>query len=157
MGRIELRTEIAASAQRCFDLSRDIDLHMRSVAFSQEVAIAGVTSGLIGPGEFVTWEARHLGRRWRMTTRITEFDPPHRFVDEAEAGPFNRFRHEHSFEERGSRTRMTDRLEFELRWSVLGAAAGVLVAGPYLRRLLQLRNRTIKDVAENGPDPKPPW
>ena len=28
----------------------------------------------------VTWEAIHVGLRMRLSSRITEFDPPHRFV-----------------------------------------------------------------------------
>lgn len=68
MGHIELVNHIAAPADRCFDLSRDIGVHQESMRFSQEVAVAGVTAGLIGPGESVTWEARHFGIRWRMTS-----------------------------------------------------------------------------------------
>jgi len=75
-------TGIAAPPVRCFDLSRSIDLHLESMIASQERAVGGVTSGLIGAGEEVSWEARHFGIRWRMTSRISAFDPPHRFVDE---------------------------------------------------------------------------
>ena len=72
-------TELGAPIEVCFDLSRSIDLHLESMLVSQERAVAGVTAGLIGAGEEVTWEARHLGRLWRMTSRIVEFDPPHHF------------------------------------------------------------------------------
>ena len=36
MARLELVTLIRAPAQRCFDLSRDIDLHVRSMTHSGE-------------------------------------------------------------------------------------------------------------------------
>ncbi len=81
---LRIVTEIQAAPETCFDLSRSIDLHLESMIVSQERAVAGVTSGLIGYGEEVTWEARHLGRRWRMTSRITEFDPPRRFIGHEE-------------------------------------------------------------------------
>jgi ligand-binding SRPBCC domain-containing protein len=55
---------------------------------SNEQAIAGVMSGLIGPDEEVTWEARHFGLRVRMTSRITEYDRPRAFTDEQVSGPF---------------------------------------------------------------------
>ena len=68
MVTIELRTFIAAPPERVFDLSRSIDLHRVSMARSREEAVAGRTSGLIGPGETVTYgqldsQSAALGRR----------------------------------------------------------------------------------------------
>jgi hypothetical protein len=57
--------------------------------------VAGVTRGFIGFGQEVSSEARHFRRMWHMTSRITAFEPPRRFVDEMARGPFRRFRHEH--------------------------------------------------------------
>ena len=42
--------DVAAPIERCFDLARDVDLHVRSMTISGESAISGVTSGRIGPG-----------------------------------------------------------------------------------------------------------
>ncbi len=47
---------IEAPPEAIFDLSLDIDAHMASMADSNERAVAGVTSGLIGLGEEVTCE-----------------------------------------------------------------------------------------------------
>src|SRR6185503_3739919 len=55
--RIELCTRIEASPERCFDLSRDIDLHVRTMHASGERAVGGRTSGLIELGDSVTWRA----------------------------------------------------------------------------------------------------
>lgn len=88
---IRLETIIHAPLQVCFDVSRSIDLHMESTAETGERAIAGVTSGLIGLGEFVTWEAVHFGIRQRLTAKITEFEEPRLFVDEMVSGAFKRF------------------------------------------------------------------
>ena len=60
MQLIQLETKIAAPPERCFLLSLNIDLHMESTAPTREVAIAGVTHGIIGPGETVTWRGRHF-------------------------------------------------------------------------------------------------
>src|SRR5882672_3399450 len=59
--RIELTTPISAPIERCFDLSRSIDLHVASTHGTGERAIAGVTTGLIGLDETVTWKGRPLG------------------------------------------------------------------------------------------------
>lgn len=61
MACLELTTLIAAPVERVFDLARSIDMHQDSMKGSGESAIAGVTSGLIGEGEEVTWRARHFG------------------------------------------------------------------------------------------------
>jgi ligand-binding SRPBCC domain-containing protein len=144
---VELETEIDAPRELCFDLSLDIDLHQRSMANSGERAIAGVTSGRIGLNQTVTWQARHFGIRWRMTSKITFLERPHRFVDEMVSGPFNAYRHEHLFQERGKGTLMVDRVEMR---SPGGPLHGIpdLFVGPYLRRLLAGRNDESKRAAE---------
>ncbi|HAC46846.1 MAG TPA: cyclase [Chloroflexi bacterium] len=147
---MELISHIAAPAERCFDLSRDIGLHQQSMHSSKEIAVAGVTAGLIGPNEFVTWEARHFGIHWRMTSRITAFDRPRLFVDESNEGPFASFRHEHRFESRDITTTMRDIVDFRLPFGLIGRLADLLVATPYLRRLLRLRNLLIRSMAEGS-------
>ncbi len=74
MTTIRLRTPINAPAERCFDIARSIDLHVQSQIRHREEAIAGVTTGLIGMDDDVTWRARHFGVRQTMTVRITRFD-----------------------------------------------------------------------------------
>src|SRR5205085_10083584 len=129
-------------------LSRSITLHRESMLASDGRAVAGVTAGLLAEGEEVTWEARHFGRRWRMTSRITAFDRPHRFVDEMVRGPFVSFRHEHLFAPHGDGARMTDVIEFR-------APVGLLANRPlgvYLRRLIRIRNETIRERAAHAAD-----
>lgn len=148
MSRLKLTTAITAAAGTCFDLSCDIDVHAASMVAAQERAVAGVTSGLIGLGEEVTWVARHFGVRWRMTSRITEFDPPRRFVDEVQSGPFARFHHEHRFDEHDGTTTMVDVVDYDLPLGPLGVTANWLIVRSHLRRLLETRNRYIKQLAE---------
>ena len=70
---------IKAPIHRCFDLSRDIDLHMQCTARMRKVAISSVTKGLIGPHEDVTWGATRCGIRQRLTSTITVNHCPFRF------------------------------------------------------------------------------
>jgi ligand-binding SRPBCC domain-containing protein len=146
MSTFRIATDIDAPVEACFDLSRSIDLHLESMLASDERAVGGVTSGLIGAGEEVTWEARHFGVRWRMTSRIVEFDPPQRFVDEMVRGPFRAFRHEHRFEALGTGTRMTDVITFRTPVAVLTEWP----VGLYLRRLMRTRNAVIRLKAESA-------
>jgi hypothetical protein len=73
---IVLTISIDAPIDVVFDLARSIDLHLESTAQTNERAVAGRTTGLIGLGEEVTWEATHFGIRQRLTSKITQFDRP---------------------------------------------------------------------------------
>ena len=148
MARVELVTEVRAPAERCFDLARDLDLHVRSMSASAEQAVGGRTTGLIGLGEQVTWRARHFGIVHHHTSRITAFDRPRHFRDSMVAGRFRKFEHDHFFQAGDGVTQMRDVLEFESRLGVLGALVDRLVLVGYLTRLLKKRNVVIKTAAE---------
>jgi len=148
---IVLRTRIVAPPSRCFDLARDVDLHERSTAASHERAVAGVTSGLLKLGDEVTWEATHFGVRQRLTSRITEFDSPNRFVDEMVRGAFARFRHEHQFLAVEGGTEMVDIFDYTPPWGPLGRLADGLFLRRYMIRLLRARNAYLKRAAESAP------
>lgn len=114
-------TRTTLAKEELFNLSRSIDAHKESMAQSREEAVAGVTTGLISLDEEVTWRAWHFGVPLRMTSRITEMDAPHYFVDEQVRGPFRSFRHVHEFSENAGGTVMVDRVEFAApfgRWGV---------------------------------------
>jgi ligand-binding SRPBCC domain-containing protein len=150
---VEVVTTIAAPRKRCFDLARDIDLHLKSMQKSGERAVAGTTSGLIGPGEEVTWEARHFGVRQRFTSRITAFEEPSYFQDSMVRGAFSHFIHDHRFESEGGRTVMRDLLRFRSPLGPFAILFDRLVLGPYLKRLLEVRAAAIKEEAERGSSP----
>ncbi|UKA52442.1 SRPBCC family protein [Arthrobacter sp. FW305-BF8] len=126
-----------------FDLSRSIDAHKDSMARSREEAVGGVTSGLIALGQEVTWRAWHFGLPIRMTSRITEMQAPHYFVDEQVRGPFLRFRHLHEFSEVPAGTVMVDRIDFAAPFGLLGRVAEKLFLARYLRKLIETRNQHL--------------
>src|SRR2546425_10065642 len=101
---IELSTVIRAPRERVFDLARSIDAHQDSTEGTNERAVAGVTRGLIGLNDEVTWEARHLGLRQRLTVRVTEFNRPQHFQDIMVEGAFKSMKHAHVFLEHPMRT-----------------------------------------------------
>lgn len=145
---ITILTEIHAPAARCFDLARDIDLHIRSFRHTDERAVAGVTSGLIGLGEEVTWEGTHFGVRQRLTSRITAFSSPHHFRDEMLRGAFKTFVHDHYFEEIPNATLMRDEVRFESPLGVLGRLVDTAFMGGYVSRLIAGRAAVIREAAE---------
>lgn len=148
MQSFTVTTPIRAPIERCFDLSRDIGFHVRSLAHTGERAVAGRTDGQIELGESVTWEARHLGVRQRMTSKIVAFDRPSCFRDEMQRGAFKTFAHDHHFHAADGQTVMTDTVRFSAPWGLLGRLAEHLVLTRYLRRLIEDRARAIRAEAE---------
>ena len=150
MPEIKLETHIKAKQQIVFDLSRSIDFQSEVNRASDERAVAGRTSGLIGLGETVTWRGRHLGVVQRLTTKVTEFDPPHFFADEMLKGAFKSFRHEHYFIPTEEGTFMKDVFSFRAPLGILGRLANVLFLKAYMTRFLKNRTRILKEYAESG-------
>ena len=146
---IVLNTEINAPIERCFDLSRSIDLHKISTEQTNEEAIDGVTSGLIKLNEYVTWRAVHFGVSQTLSTKITEFESPVFFVDEMIKGAFKNFRHEHRFEQTENGTRVIDRFDYVSPFGVIGKLVDFIVLKRYMTNLLIKRNSTIKEFAES--------
>ena len=150
MALIRVETDINAPPAVCFDLTRSIDLHLTSTGNSGERAVDGVTSGLIGNGQQVTWSARHFGIRQRLTSRITAFDPPRYFRDSLVRGAFSRYDHDHYFEPIEGGTRMVDVFDYAAPLGLLGRIVERLFLTRYMRRFLIERAIGIKAVAESG-------
>jgi ligand-binding SRPBCC domain-containing protein len=149
MTRFEVTTGIMARPQRVFDLSLEVEVHTASMADSGEQVIGGVTSGRMKLGDTVTWQARHFGLRWRMTSLISVYDPPGYFVDEQVTGPFKRWRHAHHFEPDGTGgTVMRDIVDFAAPLGPLGTVAERTVLNWYLPRLIRIRNDHVRTAAE---------
>jgi ligand-binding SRPBCC domain-containing protein len=146
---IQLETRIAAPARRCFFLALSVDLHVQSTAGTRERAVAGVTTGLIGDGESVTWQGRHFGLMLRHTSKITQYAPTTFFQDVMTAGRFKSFEHDHRFREQDGETVMKDELRFSAPFGVLGSVVESLVLRKYLTRFLLERTKFLKQVAES--------
>lgn len=120
------------------------------MAASGERAVAGVTSGVMKLGDTVTWRARHFGITFHMTSAITEYERPIRFVDEQQRGPFRRWWHEHTFTavSGGTETVMVDLVEFGSRAGAVGGIVDRLVLDRYMPHLLRRRNAWLKAAVE---------
>ena len=150
MVELQLCTIIHAPIERCFDLSRSVEVHLLGTEQTGEQAVSGVTSGLIGLGEFVRWRATHLGVRQHLASKITAYDRPGYFQDTMIEGAFRSMQHEHFFEALApEKTRMRDRFMFAAPLPVLGWLAENMLLRRYMRKLLVQRNVILKEVAES--------
>ena len=148
MPTIHLTTFIAAPVERVFDLSRSIDVHRKSLAHTNEQAIAGTVSGLIKQDETVTWKAKHLGKTRMLKVKISSMQTPQSFTDEMVDGDFKQMKHEHHFKPIQNGTLMIDLFSFESPYGTAGKIADFFFLKRYLRKLLERRNLVIKEYAE---------
>jgi hypothetical protein len=88
--KLETTLRINAPIERCFDLARSVEVHVAGNRHwgEEAVALEGVTSGLLGLGDRVTWRAPHFCVRQRLTSEITAFDRPRYAQDRMSRGTF---------------------------------------------------------------------
>ncbi|MEV5765998.1 SRPBCC family protein [Micromonospora sp. NPDC052213] len=154
MPLIDITTVVRAPTEHVFDLSLDVDAHTASMSSAGEQAVAGIRSGRMALDDTVTWAARHFGIRWRMTSRISAYDRPHRFVDEQVTGPFRRWHHEHTFtwDDASEATVMRDVIDFAAPFGVLGWLVTKILLLRYMRRLIQDRNAYLVSTLSHQAD-----
>jgi hypothetical protein len=157
-------TRIEAPIDLCFDLARDVGVHCETAADTRERAVPpGKTTGLLELQDLVTFEATHFAIRWRLTARIVEMTPPHRFVDRMERGPFAFLEHTHEFSRIGAATLggaalggatlggttlMRDVMTWRSRFGPAGACVDALILRRHLQRFLTTRGLRLKHLAE---------
>lgn len=150
MVQLRVTTFIAAPPAACFDLARSVDAHVASAAGTGERVVGGKSSGLLELGDEVTWEGRHFGVTQRLSSRITQFQPPAFFQDRMTRGAFRSLEHDHHFEPRDGGTLMIDVVSFEAPFGPIGWLAERLLIAPHLRRFLIQRGNALKEMAERG-------
>ncbi len=151
-------TLINAPIERCFDLARSVEVHLAGNVHWGEsaVAAAGVTSGLVGLGESVTWRAKHFGVWHTLTSEITAMTRPIHFQDamifpDATRGPLRLMRHDHFFRALSpDETEMRDVFVFAAPLPVLGRLAEITFLRRYMQSLLRERNAVLKEIAEHA-------
>lgn len=142
---------VRAPAARCFDLARSVDLHVDSSAAIGARAVGGRRGGLSAAGDETTWSARFLGLRFRLTTRVEDFDPPRRFDDRLTRGLLRRFAHTYRCEDRpgGEGCTLADELTVEAPFGPLGRLFERVYLARRMRGLVRSRLEHIRAVAES--------
>ncbi len=78
---------------------------------------------------------------WR--TRIEEFEPPHKFVDQQLSGPYRLWHHTHEFSETPGGTQMRDTVRYELPFGPIGSLTHAISVQGMLKRIFDFRYETI--------------
>jgi ligand-binding SRPBCC domain-containing protein len=82
-----------------------------------------------------------LPMRWR--SKITEWDPPLRFVDEQIRGPYLLWIHEHRFEERGGGTLVHDHVRYAVLFDFL---LHQWFIRPDIERIFAYREKKLREI-----------
>lgn len=154
---LEDLTVIRAPIERCFGLARSVEVHLAGNVHSGESAVAvagtgaGITSGLVGMAQRVTWRAKHFGVWHNLTSEITAMDRPVYFQDTMIQGIFRFMKHDHFFRPLScDQTVMKDVFCFAAPIPLLGRLAEMAVLRRYMHALLRERNAVLKEIAESS-------
>jgi hypothetical protein len=153
MIHFEETTLIDAPMERVFDLSRSVEVHLFANVHEGEQALAtgGVTTGLVGPGEHVTWRAKHFGLWHDLTSKATVVKPPTHLQVTMVEGIFRSMQANHLFRSLPSgATELTDIFAIAAPVPILGRIAEALFLRRYMMALNRERNAVIKQLAESN-------
>jgi ligand-binding SRPBCC domain-containing protein len=100
-------------------------------------------SETLGRGARVVLEVRQFGIPLRWISSFTEWEPPVRFVDVQEKGPFESWRHEHLFAD----GRLVDRITYEVPLAHFGGRlVDVLFVRPDIVRMFAHRHAVTREA-----------
>jgi ligand-binding SRPBCC domain-containing protein len=110
-------------------------------------------------GASIEYRIRPLLVPQRWVSEITEYDPPHGFVDEQRAGPYRSWRHEHRFRETADGTEISDRIEYALPLGPFGRLGHALFVRRQLESIFDYRGRVVRELFDatprSGSEPPP--
>ena len=101
-------------------------------------------------GTLLDYRLRLAGVPFRWRSRISVWDPPHRFLDEQLRGPYEEWIHLHTFAETPNGTRVTDRVRYRLPLHPLSLPAAPLVRRQ-LHRIVTFRERAVRELIGEEP------
>jgi ligand-binding SRPBCC domain-containing protein len=99
------------------------------------------------PGTTIDYQIRLYGVPVHWRTRIEIVEPPTKFVDVQEKGPYALWRHSHLFKDvGGGSTEMKDRVEYALPLGPLGEIAYYLFVARSLAQIFEFRERKLEEI-----------
>jgi ligand-binding SRPBCC domain-containing protein len=97
----------------------------------------------IQEGTLIEYRLKVHGIPMRWTTRIEEWKPGVRFVDNQLRGPYSLWHHTHTFEAKDGGTLMRDRVRFRLPLGKLGDFFGSWLVKRDVSAIFEFRKTTI--------------
>lgn len=107
---------------------------------------------VMAPGAIIDYQLQLLGARFKWRSEITEWDPPHRFVDVQLKGPYREWIHTHRFVSTAGGTTILDDVRYPLPMSPLGDIAYPVVR-VQLARIFAYRTSAVTRLLSAGSPP----
>jgi ligand-binding SRPBCC domain-containing protein len=99
------------------------------------------------PGTAIDYQIRLYGVPVHWRTRIEIVEPPTKFVDVQEKGPYALWRHSHTFKDVGDgATEVRDRVEYAMPLGPLGEIAYHLFVARSLAQIFEYRERELAAI-----------
>lgn len=105
--------------------------------------IVGMNTPAINEGTLIDYKLRIKGVPAKWKTRISEWVPGERFVDEQLKGPYRIWHHTHEFIPLAGGTLMRDRVVYQMPFGILGDIVRELVVGNDVRTIFAYRSKVI--------------
>ena len=101
----------------------------------------------VSPGTILEYRLRLYGLPVKWRTRIEIVEPPTRFVDVQDKGPYAMWRHTHSFREvDAGHTEIRDQVEFAMPLGPLGEIAYRLLVTRSLKQIFDYRAAALREL-----------
>ncbi len=97
-------------------------------------------------GLLIEYRVSPFGYPQRWVSEITEYDPPHRFVDEQRVGPYQHWHHVHEFRPVPGGTEVRDVVTYALPLGPLGRLAHLLFVRRQLEAIFAHRRRVVESL-----------
>lgn len=94
-------------------------------------------------GTRIRYQLKLHGIPVRWESEITGWNPPYFFSDDQLRGPYRRWHHEHTFEEKDGGALVCDKVEYAVPG---GALINRFFVAPDLRRIFEFRTATLKKL-----------
>jgi len=103
-------------------------------------------------GTLIRYRIRWHGVPIGWATRIRGWDPPRRFTDVQESGPYALWHHSHRFAAKDGGTQISDVVRYRLPCGLAGRMAHALRVDRDLKEIFKYRHERVQELLGDGAD-----
>ncbi len=103
---------------------------------------------LMEKGRIIDYQIKIMGLPQRWRSIISDYQPPHFFVDEQLKGPYSFWHHTHRFSSKDGGTLIIDEVRYGLSFGMLGNLAHALFVRSQLESIFNYRAQVIERLIQ---------
>ena len=104
----------------------------------------------MGVGRLIDYKIYLLGIPIHWRTLITDYKPPHMFVDQQVKGPYKMWHHTHTFNKVKNGVEIKDRIVYSIPFGILGRILNFLWIRKDLENIFAHRKKIINKLFDNN-------